>query len=208
MGGEALESLLLKGIVIGILFGIPVGVVGTLTTQRILVYGPKAGIISGLGSSSADCLYTCVSVFGLTFVSDMLIKNQLIFNIVGGIFIFLLGVKMILKRTASVITKNEKANTLKIFLSSFLVGITNPAAVLTFLFAFSYFQIPGKLNLIDGIQIIIGVFLGTLLWWVLLAVIIGILKSKGKGNSIYSINRIFGFLLVLFSVTVVMNGIY
>lgn len=203
-----MESLLLKGIIIGILFGMPIGSVGTLTTQRILVYGPKAGIISGLGSSAADCLYACVGVFGLTFVSDILIRNQLIFNMVGGAFIFLLGVRMIIKRMKSLNTKNEKVDTLKMFLSSFVIGITNPAAVLTFLFAFSYFEVPAKLNLIDSTQIILGVFSGTLLWWILLAAAISALRNKKKENSICNMNRIFGALLILFSMIMMISGIY
>lgn len=47
--GENVESYLLKGILIGLLFGLPVGAVGTMTVQRTLNYGAKAGLVTGLG---------------------------------------------------------------------------------------------------------------------------------------------------------------
>lgn len=205
IGGEGLESLLLKGIVIGVLFGMPIGAVGALTTQRVLVYGTKAGMMSGLGSSFADCLYACAGVFGMTVVSDILIKNQFVIHFIGGVFIFLLGVSMIEKRAESINVQRE--GMLKMFLSSFLVGITNPAAILTFLFAFSYFEIPSNLSFFNGSQIVLGVFIGTLLWWIFLAVMAGVLKNKRKETRICQMSRIFGVLLILFSATVIIKGI-
>lgn len=63
-------SFLLKGILIGLLFGIPVGAVGTMAAQRAFSHGFGAGLKTGLGSSAADCLYAVCGAFGLTFVSD------------------------------------------------------------------------------------------------------------------------------------------
>lgn len=91
---------------------------------------------------------------------------------------------------------------IKMFLSSFLVGITNPAAVLTFLFAFSYFGISGDTNLIQGICLVIGVFLGTYLWWTALSVIVSILKGRQKKDHLQIMNRIFGVILCLFGTVV------
>ena len=61
-------SYLLKGIFIGLFFGVPVGAVGVMTVQRTFDHGFHAGFITGLGSSVADCLYACISGFGLTFL--------------------------------------------------------------------------------------------------------------------------------------------
>ena len=40
---------LLRGILIGILFGLPVGAIGALTVQRTWSLGAKAGLLTGLG---------------------------------------------------------------------------------------------------------------------------------------------------------------
>lgn len=57
----------------------------------------------------------------------------------------------------------QAAGRMKMFLSSFAIGITNPAAVLTFLFAFSYFGITKQSGWVYGAQLVAGVFLGTYL---------------------------------------------
>lgn len=132
-----MESYLIKGILIGLIFGIPIGAVGTMTVQRTFHYGFQAGFLTGLGSSATDYLYACVGVFGLTFISDFLLRYQTMIHTLGGTFVLIMGIRLI--------SGGEKISTpqittvygIKIFLSSFVIGITNPAAVLTFLFAFS-----------------------------------------------------------------------
>lgn len=85
-------SYLIKGILVGLLFGIPVGAVGTMTVHRTLNYGFGAGLMTGLGSSIADCFYAFVGVFSLTWISDFLLKYQLIIHIIGGAYCLCLSV--------------------------------------------------------------------------------------------------------------------
>ena len=44
-----MESYLLRGVLIGLLFGLPVGAVGTMTVQRTWSFGVRAGLLTGLG---------------------------------------------------------------------------------------------------------------------------------------------------------------
>ena len=53
-----------------------------MTVQRTFSQGVKAGLLTGLGSSVADCFYVCVGVFGLTIISGFLLRYQ------GSIFAF------------------------------------------------------------------------------------------------------------------------
>ena len=57
-----LENYLIRGLLIGLIFGVPAGAIGTLTIQRTLRGGFWAGLITGLGSSAADLLYACAGV--------------------------------------------------------------------------------------------------------------------------------------------------
>lgn len=132
-----MESYLIKGILIGLIFGMPIGAVGTMTIQRTFHYGFQAGLLTGLGSSVADCLYACVGVFGLTFISDFLLRYQTMIHILGGTFVLIMGIRRISGGKKISIPQITTVYGIKMFLSSFVVGITNPAAVLTFLFAFS-----------------------------------------------------------------------
>lgn len=73
----------LRGVLIGLLFGVPAGAVGAMTVQRTWNYGIKAGLLTGFGSSVADCIYACVGAFGLTFISEFLLKYQTVINLAG-----------------------------------------------------------------------------------------------------------------------------
>ena len=87
-----LESYLIRGLLIGLIFGVPAGAIGALTIQRTLNSGFTAGLMTGLGSSAADILYACVGVFGVTLVSDFLTRSQRPIRLLGGLLIVALGV--------------------------------------------------------------------------------------------------------------------
>lgn len=195
-------SFLLKGILIGLFFGIPVGAVGTITAQRAFSHGFGAGLKTGLGSSAADCLYAVCGAFGLTFISDFFLKYQAVIHAVGGSLILAMGLSLIIKKREKTDLKEQAERGIKMFLSSFAVGITNPAAILTFLFAFSYFGITGKTGVFHGIQLVAGVFIGTCIWWCLLSAAVVYVKKKTGDRSFWHMNQIFGVILALFGVAV------
>ena len=193
---------LLKGVLIGIIFGVPAGAVGALCVQRTLQSGMKSGIVTGLGSSAADCFYAVVGAFGITVISDFLTKYKLPINIAGGLLILAIGIGTLLKKQSGTAKTDTKTNYGTMFLSAFSVGITNPAAVLTFLFAFSYFGIDGKLGAINGIALVAGVLLGTLIWWVTLSAIARKIKEKFGEKGFARLNKIFGIIMIGFGVVV------
>lgn len=203
-----MDSYLLKGILIGLLFGMPAGAVGAMTVQRTLNHGIKAGLVTGLGSSAADCFYGSVGAFGLTAISELLLKYSSIINILGGSLVFAMGLCMIFKKNKEIKEAPSLTGDTKLFLSSFAVGITNPAAVLTFLFAFSWFGIKGQAGAAAGIQLVCGVFIGTYLWWGVLSAGTGIWKKRMKENGLRNMNRIFGVILILFGFVVLIRNFF
>lgn len=199
-------SYIFKGVLIGLLFGMPVGAVGAMTAQRTFNYGMRAGLITGLGSSAADCLYACVGVFGLTLISDFLLRYQSIINLAGGCLILGMGILMLPAKNGVQQNTPVAAGGFRMFVSSFLVGITNPAAILTFLFAFSWFGIDGQTGQAKGMGVVYGVFAGTFFWWMLLSGAVLLFKKNAKNNSFPIINRIFGIILILFGAVVLIRN--
>ena len=199
-------GLLIKGMLIGILFGIPAGAVGIMTMHRTINYGVKTGLLTGLGSSAADCLYTCMAAFGLTFLSDILIKYQKGITIAGSILILYMGVAL-LKRKEKQETREESLSLAGMFLTSFIVGITNPAAILTFVFAFSFMGIGKQEGGLPGIGLVCGVFIGTYFWWGMLTGLSCFLKRKAKKLEVQKINRIFGGILAALGTVIFIKAI-
>lgn len=199
-------SLLLKGILIGLLFGVPVGAVGAMTVQRTWEHGIRAGLLTGMGSSVADCIYAGIGAFGLTMVSDFLLEYQTVIHLVGGAIVLLMGIRLLFR-------KGEEAEIpavsgrWKMFLSSFAVGITNPAAILTFLFAFSWFGITEGNTSGNGWLVVLGVLIGTYLWWGGLSAAVALARKRKKMGSFQKMNRIFGTVLSLFGILVFIRAL-
>ncbi len=197
-----MDSYLIRGVLIGLLFGMPIGAVGTMTVQRTLKHGFKAGLVTGLGSSAADCLYACIGAFGLTIISDFLLVHQTMINIFGGALVMVMGIRLFVRKEETSVLAGKVSGSIQMFLSSFAVGITNPAAVLTFLFAFSYFGITKEAGWAGGIQLVAGVFVGTYIWWGLLSAAVSFIKKAMKNRSFPYMNKVFGTILILFGIAV------
>lgn len=203
-----MESLLflLKGILIGLLFGVPIGAVGTMTVGRTLNHDFSAGMATGLGSSAADCIYAGVGAFGLTIVSDFMLKYETVIHLLGGCLVIAMGISAFFGKQKNADEQKPAERKLPMFLSAFAVGITNPAAILTFLFAFSYFDLSAEMNALHGILLICGVLLGTFLWWLTLSGVAVRFRERAV-NHRTMLNRIFGSLLIVFGLVVFVSSI-
>ncbi|MDE6834543.1 MAG: LysE family transporter [Ruminococcus sp.] len=190
----------LKGILIGFIFGVPVGAIGALCIQRSFLYGKKSGIITGFGSSVADCCYASAGAFGVTFISDFLTKYQIFINLTGGLLLLAIGISILRQKNTYDTENKSKISYIKMFISAFVIGITNPAIVITFLFGFSYFGINGRQGFLNSIILIPGIFIGTFLWWIILPFITERIKKKHGIKSFDKLNKIFGFILISFSI--------
>lgn len=192
---------LLKGIWIGIIFGVPVGAIGALTIRRTIIHGTIAGLASGMGCSTADLLYACISVFGLTLFSDFMLKCQSITCLVGGVLVILMGVDIILKKQIVFKETAKNSQIISFFASSFMIAIANPATIITFILAFSIFHIGDVTSTAGGIGLVFGIFLGTCIWWGLITTMIRLFRSRITDNVFRRLNYIIGVFIILFGAT-------
>ncbi len=193
--------------IIGLIFGVPAGAIGALTIQRTLRYGFKAGFITGLGSSVGDLLYACVGVFGVTFIFQFISSYQVWISIIGAFLILLMALSIWKKETASYHYEKEKENLSRFFVYSFLIAITNPATIFSFIIAFTSLGIPAKLNTGDGIQLILGILIGTTIWWGGLAGIVSQLKTRITDKIYQKLNQVLAIFLFLFAMIVVIRAL-
>lgn len=202
-----MSGFFIKGLLIGLIFGVPAGAIGALTIRRTLKGGFAAGLATGIGSSAADVLYACVGAFGITVISDFIENRQGMIGLVGGILIILMGLSVWRKKETSEIQEEKKTHLHLYFFSSFAVAITNPATVLSFLAAFAVFEIRGKIGAADGAGLILGILLGTLCWWGGLSGIVTLLRSKITDRIYGWLNRILGCLLIVLGVAAIIRAI-
>lgn len=192
---------LLNGICIGFIFSVPVGVIGALTIRRTITHGTFAGLASGMGCSIADLLYACISVFGLTLFSDFMLKCQSIICLIGGVLVILMGVEIILKKQAVVRETAKKPEIISFFASSFVIAIVNPTTIITFVLAFSIFNINDIKSTAQCFPLILGIFLGTCIWWGIIISIVSLFKDRITDNVFRKLNFIIGGFIIIFGAT-------
>ncbi len=190
---------LIKGLIIGFSVAAPVGPIGVLTIKRTLTEGRAAGFVTGMGAAMADSVYGAIAGFGLTIVSSFLLTQEFWMKLIGGLFLLFLGIKSFLTKPASVAANVDSKGLLNNFVSTFFLTITNPATILSFLAIFAGLGIgTAKTDYLSSITLVIGVFIGSALWWLILSSVVGYFQSKITPNRLVWINRLSGLIIISF----------
>ncbi|MEH7441205.1 LysE family transporter [Bacillus sp. JJ1122] len=188
--------LLLKSIILGFSVSAPVGPIGLLCIQRVLSRGKTAGILTGFGAVTANIIYASIAAFGFSVVSAFLIEQQALLRLIGSAFLFYLGVKTFFKKPASTAANLQGKSLVGMYLSTFLLMITNPVTILNFtaMFAGLGFDQSSDTGL-TAVTLIGGVFFGAAIWWVSLSLIVSIFKNKITPH-LGLVNKIAGLLII------------
>ena len=151
--------LLLRGFLIGLSIAAPVGPIGVLCIRRTLSNGKLAGFLSGMGAATADMAYGAIAAFGLTIVTNLLIKNAYWLQVIGGCFLLYLGIKTFLEKPANHAVQVIQSGYFGAYVSTFFLTITNPMTILSFAAIFAGTMLSGTTNL--PILLALGVFAGS-----------------------------------------------
>ncbi|MEH6978605.1 LysE family translocator, partial [Bacillus pseudomycoides] len=174
-----ISEFLLKGLIIGFSIAAPVGPIGILCIRRTLENGRFVGFMSGLGAATADGLYSLIAGLSLTVITNYLINQQFWFQLIGGIFLGYLGVKTYKSKPSNTATKSKNEQNIKAYVSTFFLTITNPVTILSFIALFSGVGIANSdIDLRAKLILVLGVFLGSILWWLFLSIVVSLLKKR------------------------------
>lgn len=202
-------EFLLKGLVIGFAIAAPVGPIGVLCIRRSLADGMRAGFISGLGAATADALYGCVAGFGLTAISSFLVGQKLWLGLAGGLFLGWMGARTFAAKPASDAARAARATSFAgNFFSTLALTLTNPATILSFAAVFAGFGLGTTASdYADALALVLGVFLGSAAWWLMLACGVGLLRSQVNDGWMRWINRLSGAILLAFGTIAVIQAV-
>jgi threonine/homoserine/homoserine lactone efflux protein len=193
-------ELFLKGLIIGFAIAAPVGPIGILCIQRSLHDGFKIGLMTGMGAALADGTYGLIAGFGLTSVSSFLIAQEFWVRIVGGLFLLYLGGKILLTKPQQKENRNFDNSPWHACGTTYLLTLTNPATILSFIAIFASFGLEAYNDFLDAIFLVLGVTLGSALWWLFLSGFVAfILHKKISTNFMRYINYISGSIIIIFA---------
>ncbi len=195
-------GLLIKSFVIGLSIAAVVGPISVLCIQRTLSRGYVYGLVSGLGVATADGTYGSIAAFGLTAISTFLVNEEVWIRAIGGVFLLYLGIRTIISRPAEKAATAAKAHNLPgAYASILLLTLTNPLTILSFAVIFAGIGVSGgKGGYLAATLVVMGVFLGSDTWWLLLTSAVSLLRKKITPRWLAWLNRISGTVLVIFGV--------
>ena len=136
------------------------------------------GLVSGLGAATADAVYGSIAAFGLTFVSAFLVSQQGWLRLIGGFFLCYLGVRTFFSSSPGRLSGASARGLGAAYGSTLLLTLTNPTTIISFAAVFAGLGIGGSGgNYGSAVILVIGVFLGSALWWLLLSWGVSLFKS-------------------------------
>ena len=201
--------LFLKGVVVGLSMAVPVGPIGILCIRRTLLEGRLFGFVSALGLATADVVFGCIAGFGLTFISDFLISQQVWLRLIGGLFLCVIGLKVLFTKFVEREVPSLGKGYLSAYTSMFFLTLTYPMTVLIFLGIFAGLGIGStKGNYVAIAALVLGVFTGSILWWAILSTFIGSLRDKFKTQNWQWVNKVSGILITGFGLAVLLSLIF
>jgi threonine/homoserine/homoserine lactone efflux protein len=196
----------LSGLIIGFPIAAPVGPIGVLCIRRTLAEGRLRGLVSGLGAATADSAYGCVAAFGLTFISDTLIQQQLSLRLLGGVFLCLLGTKTFLTKPSEESPTQKRTGLLGAYVSTFFFTITNPMTILSFAAIFAGIGLGSAISDYGSAALLVlSVFAGSALWWLFLSGTVGLFRKKVTSSALKWVNRVSGATITSFGLFILVS---
>ena len=200
-------ELLLRGALAGLALSAPVGPVNILCISRTLAKGRMAGLVSGLGAAAADTVYGAIAGFSISYIIALLVREEFWINLVGGILLLFIGVYYYFRRPGSIEGQaNESAHSQ--FVTSFLLCLTNPTLVLSYLAVLASLGMGGLQERSLTFVVVAGIFCGAMARWILLAFVTSLFRSRFNDGSMVWMNRIAGMAIGGFGIFVLITSHY
>lgn len=193
--------LFLKSLLIGLSIAAPVGPIGLLCIQRTLAHGPRIGFASGLGAAAADATYGAVGAFGLGVVTALFVSLAKPLALAGAAFLGWMAVQLWRAAPGSRGARAPDAvSGLRAFASVFALTLTNPMTILSFVAIFAALGGDRPLTADAAALMVAGVFVGSALWWLVLALGIAAIRHRIGEAVMRLINRAAASFLLGFAV--------
>lgn len=198
--------LFFKGCMIGLCLAAPVGPIGILCIHRSLTDRFAAGISVGLGAAFADAIYGLIAALGLTAISSFLIQHLTALRLIGGFFLGIFGTIILLRPVKQGNSTYKPGNLLGTSLSTFFLTLTNPVTIFAFAVVFAGLGLGEVIqDYSSAILLTTGVFLGSLVWFIILSAIANFFKAQCNLTTLQWVNRVSGIILICFGLGAILS---
>lgn len=213
-----LMTHLVQGISIGFVASIPVGPIAVMIIQRTLNKGRQSGFVSGLGAATSDLIYAIIAGFSVSFIMNFVEEQKKLLSILGAVVLICIGLKIFLTNPITKMRERQQqqirlkqleshmdesfkgtsklhSGLISDYFSTLFLTITNPLAIFLFLAMFSL--VGGEKTIFTQIFLLMGVFAGASVWWLMLTLLVGLFRKKLTLKRLYYINKIAGGIIIV-----------
>ncbi|MBD1869001.1 LysE family transporter [Cyanobacteria bacterium FACHB-471] len=200
-------SFLTQGLIIGLAVSAPVGPTSIFCMQKALTKGIVSGLVSSTGAATANAIQASVGAFSLNLVASSLADHKGLFNIISGIFLCYLGIKIFLshfsinntRRAACEGALSNRNILLRDYSAALLLTSINPLTILPFLAFFTQmYSAFNQSNPVWAGIFVLGVFISSIFWFGLISVVANLFSRRILLRRLHWINRIAGTMIAAF----------
>ena len=206
-----------RALALGFLVGFPIAVspgpIFFLVLRRTLARGWRSGLVSGLGVATGDATYAALAAFGVAAVTTFLIAERRWIGLVGGIAIALIGLQTLRGphpalprergRGGELTSPRAGERVVGTYASMVALTLSNPSTILSFTAVFAGLGIHVAAGWGPALALVVGVWLGSVVWWVLLTGAASRLGERLTPAIIRGIGLASGIALVGFGVVTI-----
>jgi threonine/homoserine/homoserine lactone efflux protein len=150
-----------------------------------------------MGAATADACYGLIAALGLTVIAQFLTDQAVWLNLIGAAFLIYLAYTT----ARAPVSRHEGLNSSsKGYWSTYgktlFLTLTNPLTIISFAGIFAGMNIGQGSD--TSLWLTLGVFLGSVLWWIFLCLIVGLMKRMVNVATLRWINYGSAFVLVGF----------
>lgn len=191
-------TIILTGILIGVLISAPMGPIGVLVIQRTLNKGRWPAFFTGIGASLSDLFYCLLTGLGLSFITDFIESNQTTLQIIGSLVLIIYAIYLF---------RNNPSRTLKPptivansywrdFATGFLFTFSNPLILFFIIGLFARFNfMDAQYRFYHYILGFASIIIGAIGWWFIITYSVNKVRAHFNVRSMWLVNRIISVLL-------------
>ena len=209
-------DIFLRGMGVGLASSITVGPVAVLCIQRTLSKNFRSGLASGLGVATADMMMAIIAFFFYSMLQTQIEVYSEILQVIGGIFVVIVGVYIFFQNPVPQIRKNRagKTNIWQDYSSMFVFTRANFVVVIPYLLAFfAMFNVGlqsegDAASMLRSGMTILGFFAGAVSWWLGLTFTIDYFRRRFRPRHMLTINHVAGLIIGVLGVYTIISTFF
>ena len=179
----------MMGFFLGVSIAAPVGPIGLLCISNTLRGGVGLGLASGLGAAGADALYAGIGALGLTLLADLLAAYSVWLHFLGGVFLLYLSWRIFSASPVQSRLEQNNDSLWRTFAATFFLTLTNPLTIFSFSAVFAGSGLATAGESAAAVEIVLGVFFGSICWWLLLTAAVSFMRHGLGTNALKTLQH-------------------